>query len=112
MVFWIILDVLFVSVVCTYVYVCTVEPLYPMMMGPSPDYKSRIKQVPLPICRCIPLLAVAYIRTYLHIYIRTYVCIKDRARKALSKKDSPKVFGTRVKYKTGTGLGGQKARQA
>ena len=33
-------------------------------------------------------------------------------KKALSRKDSPKTLGTRVSCKTGTGLGGQMARQA
>ena len=33
-------------------------------------------------------------------------------KKALSKKDRPKTLGTRVSCKTGTGLGGQRARQA
>ena len=33
-------------------------------------------------------------------------------KKPLSKKDSPKTLGTRVSCKTGTGLGGQRARQA
>ena len=31
---------------------------------------------------------------------------------ALSKKDPPKTLGTRVSCKTGTGLDGQRARQA
>ena len=33
-------------------------------------------------------------------------------KKALSKKDSPKTLGTRLSCKAGTGLGGQRARQA
>ena len=33
-------------------------------------------------------------------------------KKPLSKKDSPKALGTRLSCKTGTGLGGQRARQA
>ena len=33
-------------------------------------------------------------------------------KKPLSKKDSPKTLGTRLSCKTGTGLGGQRARQA
>ena len=33
-------------------------------------------------------------------------------KKALSKKDPPKTLGIRVGCKTGTGLGGQRARQA
>ena len=33
-------------------------------------------------------------------------------KKALSKKDPPKTFGTRVSCKTGTWLDGQRARQA
>ena len=38
---------------------------------------------------------------------------QDCAKKALSKKDSPKTLGTRVSCKTGTGLDGQtRARQA
>ena len=32
-------------------------------------------------------------------------------KKALSRNDSPKTLGTRVSCKTGTGLGGQRARQ-
>ena len=32
-------------------------------------------------------------------------------KKALSKNDSPKTLGTRVSCKTGTGLGGLRARQ-
>ena len=32
-------------------------------------------------------------------------------KKALSKKDPPKTLETRVSCKTGTGLGGQRARQ-
>jgi hypothetical protein len=34
------------------------------------------------------------------------------AQKALSQKDPPKTLGTRASNKTGTGLGGQRARQA
>ena len=33
-------------------------------------------------------------------------------KKPLSKKDSPKILRTRLSCKTGTGLGGQRARQA
>ena len=33
-------------------------------------------------------------------------------KKGLSKKDPPKTLGTRVSCKTGTGLDGQRARQA
>ena len=33
-------------------------------------------------------------------------------KKPLSKKDSPKTLGTRLSCKTGTGLSGQRARQA
>ena len=33
-------------------------------------------------------------------------------KKPLSKNDSPKTLGTRLSCKTGTGLGGQRARQA
>ena len=34
------------------------------------------------------------------------------SQKALSKRDSPKSLGTRVSYKTGTRLDGQRSRQA
>ena len=34
----------------------------------------------------------------------------ESCEKPLSKKDSPKTLGTRVSCKSGTGLGGQRAR--
>ena len=79
---------------------------------------------------------IRYVRTYVCTYayscihICTYVCMYVRAyknhlkmvkgcridtglcKKPLSKKNSPKTLRTRVSCKTGTGLGGQRARQA
>ena len=69
---------------------------------------------------------------YAYVYICIYVCIRiyirvyknhlkmvqgcridtGSCKKPLSKKDSPKTLGTRLSCKTGTGLGGQRARQA
>ena len=52
-----------------------------------------------------------YIRTYVHTYVYAYIRT-GQCKKALSKKDPPKTLGTRVSYKTGTWLDGQRARQA
>ena len=59
---------------------------------------------------------------YIYLYIKVYKnhlkmvqgCRIDTGscKKPLSKKDSPKTLETRLSCKTGTGLGGQRARQA
>ena len=96
----------------------------------------------MPLCIMYILSVTVYTYTYIaamlciyivcddvckYIHIRTYIirvyknhfkmvqgCRIDTGscKKPLSKKDSPKTLGTRLSCKTGTGLDGQRARQA
>ena len=66
----------------------------------------------------LKMVCILFMCTYVHALINHLKMVKgcridtELCKKPLSKKDSPKTLGTRVSCKTGTGLDGQRARQA